>query len=256
MDDLNIPHSGPRAGFASASYRVQRRTSMDASTRRLALLSGGLGGILVLIVGFWSVSGHRDGAIPVIQADRTPLRVKPENPGGMQVSNLNEDFLSGTGDTKVQATAPAPEQPDPKALRAQAVPVKPAPAATITAPPPAPAAVARPAPAPVVARPAVATRPAPVAVVERAEPAPSTGHGPQVQLGALSSEQAAHAEWERLSRRMPGLLARRRPEVARADINGRVYWRLRTAGFQDAAQASNFCEQVRQMGGDCSVAAF
>jgi hypothetical protein len=263
MEQLDIPPGGPRAGLASASYRTQRRSpGMDAGTRRLALISGGLGGALVLIVGFWSMSGHHGGAIPVIQADQTPLRVKPDNPGGQQFA-AGDDILSGSADSRVKAIAPGPEKPDPAALRAQGA-TPPAPAAAPVAPPaaaPSVAAAAPPAPKPV--QQAAKPHPAPPPVVAHAaapvgvHPAAPVGvHGPQVQLASMSSEQAAHEDWERLTRRMPDLLGHRHPAVARTEVNGHVFWRLRTAGFADASQASSFCDHVRAKGGDCSVADF
>jgi cell division septation protein DedD len=248
MDELNIPHGGPRARLG-ASYRVQRRSAIDAGTRRLALISGGLATVLVLIVGLWSASGRHDGPIPVIQADKTPLRVKPDNPGGLQVAGVGDDVIAGSGDTRVQATAPAPEQPDPKALHAQMS--QPRPAATPVSAPLTPA----PSLAPRLPAPPPPPLPRPAAP-SRAEQVTALAKGPQVQLGALSSEQAAREEWDRLTRRMPDLLSRRRPEVARAAVNGHVFWRLRTAGFNDMAQATTFCERVKLKGGDCSVAAF
>ncbi len=88
-DDLSIP---------SPTYRVPRHSrGMDPATRRLALIAGGLGGALLLVVGGWSMIGHRSGAVPVVQADSRPMRVKPDNPGGMQVAGANEDILSGDG---------------------------------------------------------------------------------------------------------------------------------------------------------------
>jgi hypothetical protein len=39
---------------------------MDPATRRLALIAGGLGGALLVIVGGWSVVGHRSGTVPVV----------------------------------------------------------------------------------------------------------------------------------------------------------------------------------------------
>ena len=77
-DDLSIP---------SPTYRIPRhRQGMDPATRRLAMIAGGLGGVLLVVVGGWTLIGHRSTAVPVVQADSRPIRVKPENPGGMQVA--------------------------------------------------------------------------------------------------------------------------------------------------------------------------
>ncbi len=55
---------------------------------------------------------------------------------------------------------------------------------------------------------------------------------------------------------MPSLLASRQPDVTRFEHDGKTFWRLRTGGFSDIAQATQFCEQVRAKGGGCSIAAF
>ncbi len=86
-DDLSIP---------SPTYRIPRhRRGMDPVTRRLALMAGGLGAALLVVVAGPSLIGHRSTSVPVVQADKRPIRVKPENPGGLQVAGANEDILSG-----------------------------------------------------------------------------------------------------------------------------------------------------------------
>ena len=70
-----------------------------------------------MVVGGWSMIGHHSGAVPVVQAESGPIRVKPANPGGMQITGANEDILSGT-DTNGGKLAPPPEVPEPQALRA------------------------------------------------------------------------------------------------------------------------------------------
>jgi hypothetical protein len=120
-DELSIPRS--------PVYRVPRRGGPDPLTRRLMLIAGGLAGALVLIVVAWSSVGHHGGAVPVVQADQRPVRVKPANPGGMQIPGLSAD--AGDSAAAAGTLAPAPETPDPQALARQTPP--PAPAATQSA---------------------------------------------------------------------------------------------------------------------------
>jgi SPOR domain len=111
---------------------------------------------------------------------------------------------------------------------------------------------------PVAKPPTPAAKPAPAkpaAVAAEAHP-PASAHAPTVQLAALSSEQAARNEWQTLSRRMPELMNGRQPIYSRTEREGHTFWRVRTAGFADVAQARTFCEHVRGKGGGCSVADF
>ena len=151
--ELDIPPTG---------HRTRRRSSgLDRGTRRLAIIAGGIGGGLVLIVGAWSLSGHRTHAVPVLEAPNGPVRVKPDNPGGMQVTGADETILSGTSGKESEALAPPPEAPEPKALQAGREAEQPKPAS------PPPTAKASPGPsataAPRVAPPGVLpTKPVPL----------------------------------------------------------------------------------------------
>jgi hypothetical protein len=253
--DIPMPAMGP------ASYRIpRRRQGMDPNTRRLALIAGGIGGVLVLLVGVWSVAGHGHGGVPVIEPDAGPVKVKPDNPGGMKVAGQNDEILSGASDDGKTAMAPPPEAPNPQALKAAEQKAKtmatpPGPAA-----PTAPPAIVSAPPAttpPVQAATAPEPRPAPAKPAAAAKTTPSlAGQGAQVQLAALPSEELARAEWQRLERKMPAVLSGHKPEVTRFERDGKTYWRLRTAGFASAADATRFCDEVKAKGGGCAVASF
>jgi hypothetical protein len=230
---------------------------MDPATQRLALIAGGLGAVLLAVVGGWSMIGHRSTTVPVIQADTRPIRVKPENPGGLQVAGANEDIMSGDSDTNGGKLLPPPEVPAPQALRAPPPP-PPAPRAVVAAPAPAPtqaipAAVPKPAPAAaVVPAPLAAAKPMP----DKQAAAPAAAKATLVQLAAVSSEEAAKSEWQRLEKRMPDLLGHRQPAFSRIDHDGKTLWRVRTGSFGDLSEATVFCERVRAKGTGCSVADF
>jgi len=82
-------------------------------------------------------------------------------------------------------------------------------------------------------------------------------NGPYVaQLAALQSEPAVEQAWRRLSSRAPELFANARMDVQRADLGQRgVYHRVRAGYFADRANATLFCDRIRQMGQDCIVVA-
>ena len=288
----------PMAEF-DTSYRTPRhRPGMDPNTRRLAIIAGGIGGALLVMVGAWSLTGGKSGGgVPVVEADSRPLRVKPDS------AQQGPEIDSPAATTGKQALAPTPEAPKPEALRAaaekaaadklaaekaaeeklaaekaaaeKATAERQIAAAPRAAPPPASAPVAAvPAPVqPVVSapaarppsQPAVLTAPAPQAAAPpppaaRAPaapaPAPAASGSTQVQLAAVTTEQAALSEWSRLEKRMPDVLGGRRPAVVKTERGGKTFYRLRTGGFADTGQASSFCEKVRAKGGVCSVASF
>ena len=247
--DIPMPSMGP------ASYRVPRRPGMDPNTRRLAMIAGGIGGALLLLIGGWEIAGHRHHGVPTIEADQGPVKVKPENPGGMKVAGQNDDILSGASDDGKAQMAPPPETPDPKALKAAEQ--KPAAPRALGTPPSPPSAVASAPPAAIAEAPAPQSKPAPArpAATAKATPAPA-GRGAAVQLAALASEEQARAEWERLEHKMPSLLGGRKPEVSRIEHDGKTFWRLRTGGFASAADATSFCEKIKAKGAGCAVAVF
>lgn len=280
----------PMAEF-DTSYRTPRhRSGMDPNTKRLAVIAGGIGAALVVMVGAWSLTGGKSGGgIPVVEADSRPLRVKPD--ATQQGPEIDSPTPAGK-----QALAPTPEAPKPEALRAaaekaaaeklaaekaaadklaaeKAAAEKAAAERTQVAAAPPPAA-AQPPVQPVVSapaarppsQPAVLTAPAPQVQAPppppartpaaAPAPAPAAAGGTQVQLAAVTSEQAALSEWSRLEKRMPEVLGGRRPAVVKTERDGKTFYRLRTGGFTDAGQASSFCEKVRAKGGVCSVASF
>lgn len=255
MADISIPHAatGPAVNPARSSfthsYRA-RRTGMDTTTRRLFMAASALGLVLLAGMGVWTFGGHRAAGIPVIEADTRPLRVKPENAGGMTVVGANDQVMGGhgDGDGATGDLAPEAERPDPQALRAQrAVAAAPA-SSPATANPPAPAVT----PAAVPGAGIIVPTPA-VVRPQAAAPAPAGGPA-MVQIAALDSEAGATAEWQRLAHKVPDLLGDRKPTIIRADRDGKVFWRVRTGGFADTAAAAEFCRKMRGKGIGCSIA--
>ena len=237
--DLNI--SSP-PGFASGpSYRPQAR-GRGAGSTRLLLAGGGAAALLVVGIASWGLTGGEAPVPPVIEADPRPLRVKPENAGGLQVAGTEEQAVSPAGNRRY-GLAPAAEAPAPLALRAQLGAGRPA--SELSEPAPVAAA---PTPQVVTASPAAAVAPAP-----RPAPPPS---GAAVQLAAVASEDVAKQEWQRLSKRMPDLLGDRAPVIQRLERDGRIIWRLRTGGFADTAEATSFCVRLRAKGLACTIGSF
>ena len=184
----------------------------------------------------------------------------------------------------VQAAAPA-VAPNPAAasIASALPPVTPAAPAVVEKP--APAAVARTAPVETkqqpkqaTATPAITPAPAPAQAAKPATSALAMAHpqaapatapaphvapaaagsvkGPMIQLAAVGSEQAAQAEWARLTKKFPEVLGTRKPVFSKVERDGRTFWRIRTAGFPDANAAKGACDKLRAQGAPgCTVSA-
>jgi len=181
---------------------------------------------LGIIVGgiFWlgnrgGPEGRGDGE--VIAAPEGDYKVKPSDPGGMNVA--------GEGDTAYAASEGAQPRGN---INPNAVPEQP-----VTRPAPQPAQQqARPqAPAP-------QPRPAP------APPAAPAAGGVTIQLGAFSSQAGATRAWTGLAGRFR-YLAPLSHSVVAAQVGGRAVYRLRASG----AGAADVCRRLRVAGEDCSV---
>ncbi|TLU72466.1 SPOR domain-containing protein [Lichenicoccus roseus] len=251
------------------------REAMDPATRRLAIIAGGIGLLLAILVGGWAFGGRHAGSIPVIEAAAGPVRLKPVDAGGMQALGAQAPPpVNGNGR---EALAPGPEAPRPEALQAEvdaarraadqgsgdAVAAPPkvsrqSPAAT-TPPPILPGAPDKASEQPAPAR-DLRTDVLPAPAAGSASTGGASG-GIAIQLAAVDSHDAAQAEWKRLSGRHPGLFTPeidggKTPEVLRADRDGHAIYRLRMRGFGSQAAALSFCRQARAQDVACTVADF
>ncbi len=230
MSDMMVP-----------SYRVQRDPS-GVPWRMLAVAGGMLAVVAVGAGGYWAFQSSGGGSIPVVEADPRPFKVRPDDPGGLRVPNQNALVLERPGNRQSAAqtgrpagVVPETEAPNLDLLRAAVAPPP------VVAPQPVPrevqlpdlAAISEAAPQP-AAEPAAAP-----------EPAPRTGRV-MVQLAAVTSEEGARSEFERISRRVPDLFEGLTPVVQRLDRDGQIpLFRVRARGFNDQDSARQFCEALR-----------
>ena len=247
--------------FDTADTYPERRTTRRG--RRFVAIAvamvafGGFAGLIYYAYSKGREAGSSSVA-PIIRASDGPTKVRPDQPGGMQVPNQDKEVYSrvspnqSTG-PRVENLLPPPEQPLPRtALRqvpepptghilgpATAPPLPPPPPIanlgappapeTVPTPPPAPpapppttAAAPRPQSPPPAAAPPARTAPPPPAAAQTAAVAPAAGTpaagGYRVQIVALRSEQLALAEWEKLKKANPDLFNGLSPNVVRADL--------------------------------------
>lgn len=193
------------------------------SARRMlaALLVVLVAAIIIAGTFFWL--GRRDavvsGAPELIRAQPGPYKVKPENPGGLDVAGESETaFKTSAGeDTDAQLDLEAvPEQP--------------------------------------VARPKLASKTEPKRLPpnEKREPDPETppagGAGSVIQLGAYRSAAQAQRGWDALSARFPTLSSMNKIIVP---FSGGYRLRAGAASPDEARQA---CQALRVAGENCFVA--
>ena len=195
----------------------------------------GLIAIAVIVGGlFWLGNRNRgDANGEVIAAPQGDYKVRPDQPGGMNVA--------GEGDTAYAASEGAVPQGRLNTNAVAEAPVARPPQAPAQRPA-APAQAQRPAaPAPTVRPPAPAPAP------PRPQPAPAAS-GATIQLGAFSSQAAANNAWRALSGRFR-YLAPLGHSIVPVQSGGRTLYRLRASG----ADAAGICRRLEIAGDDCAV---
>jgi cell division septation protein DedD len=198
---------------------------------------------------------------PLIKADPEPVKLRPEEPGGMEVPNRDKLVyrrLEGLAEPPtVEKLLPEPEEPlPPPTAKPKPIPEPESPpvvaaetasssgmAATTAEPPAAPDERKMPAAAP----PPADHPPSPV---KAAEPASVY----QVQLVAVRKREQAEGMWDKLKSKYPGVFAKLEPEIARADLGNKgVLYRLRAGPLDSEAAARSLCADLKRRKVDCLV---
>ncbi|MBV8508177.1 MAG: SPOR domain-containing protein [Alphaproteobacteria bacterium] len=188
--------------------------------------------------------------VPLIRAEERPTKVKPENPGGMEVPDRDKLIYTQKRAT-VEHLLPPPEKPMPR-------PTGPSAAAPSASPQPplttAAAGPANPAPQAQLQQPA-GKLPAKAASVAGAAAKPAAAQqagGARIQLASVRSEEAAHEEWDRIRRANPDLLGGVSATPVRADLGEKgVFYRLQTAPMADA---DRICGELKRRNIGCIIA--
>jgi hypothetical protein len=194
--------------------------------------------------------GSNDTDVPLIRADERPTKVKPDNPGGMEIPDRDK-LIYTQKHPAVEHLLPPPEKPLPRPMASPS-----SPAAPSVEPPPAPAAAAvQPAqPQPLTSKPSdkLPSAPATAAKSTAAPEAPASVHGTRLQLGSVRSEEAARREWERLKRTNADLLASVSATPTRADLGEKgVFYRIQTGPLADA---DRICSELKRRNVGCIIA--
>lgn len=209
-----------------------------------------------------------DGNVPLIRADQRPIKIKPDQPGGMEVPDRDKlVFSEKSGGPPVERLLPPAERPEPL----------PTPKQALAAPPPVPAgpvistSPTAPAETGPIIRPAndasaqgrpVAANPSPAkpavaaksAAAVTATPAAATAGGIRVQLGSLRSPEAARDEWQRLKRINSDLLGKLTAVAVRAEVPDKgTYYRVEAGPLADGAAASQLCGELKKRNLGCTI---
>ena len=212
----------------------------------------------------WGVGDEGSVELPVVRAETGPEKVKPEDPGGLQVPYQDQlvlDRRSEEGTVRVERLLPPPEVPLPVApAGGESESVAPAPdiaeiePAAAPDPDPVPAAPdpspepAAPDPSPVPTAPAAAAEPA--AAPQVAEVVGSF----VLQLASLKTSESAEREWTRLKTAFPDLLSGLLLFIQAAEVEklGQIH-RLRIGTFPTRSTAADLCAELKKRKQDCFI---
>jgi len=199
--------------------------AISARKMLVALMLVLLAAAIVAGTMFWL--GRQDpapgGAPQLIKAEPGPYKVKPNDPGGLDVA----------GDSETAYSTSAGEDPD-AALDVRKLPQE------MT---PLPVETEQPAAAPKKIPPNEKKEPVPAEAAAAAAPS-----GPTVQLGAYASTVKAETAWKLLSGRFPEVAALQKVIVT-ANVNGKPVHRLRASGSSDQTKAA--CAALKAAGENC-----
>ncbi len=220
---------------------VDEEYSEGPSIVRVIILAAiGLAVIAAAIFGFYWFRGHQsaDGNGALIAAQEGDYKVKPDDPGGLNVTGEGDTAIatsdgSSTGNASINLGA-VPEAPVDGTKVAPSNPATSGSAKTVAA-------------VPVSGGKLGTTTPAkPVAA------ATAGAASGLIQLGSFPSEAEANAAWAKKTKRF-GYIASLGKSVQKAEVNGRTVYRLRiNAG--SAGQAAEMCGKLKVAGEDCFVA--
>ena len=222
----------------------------------MGLFSGGLW--------FAYVQGKRhagddagSGGVPLIRADERPTKVKPEQPGGMEIPDRDKLIYNPTHPV-VEHLLPPPEKP-------MARPTPPTPSQTEAArsstgtTPPASGTPENPSAATQMAQPQQQAAASPSKSAQApprpSKPAAAQAAGTRLQLGSLRSEDAARQEWERIKRKNSDLLGSLSATPVRADLGDKgIYYRIQAGPIADPAAAERICGELKLRSIGCILA--
>ena len=257
LEPLGAPQ-GSRVPYRRIKRRGHRGLALALALAVMALCAG------AIWVAYELKRAPEPGAhAPLIQADNQPVKIKPGDPGGMEIPNRDRLVFNQKGDGVPEHVLAPPEAPMPRpAPEPPAAPPKPqssavqppaqSPAPPAASAPPASAAPSAPA-SPGDARAAPAPSPQQQsAVVPPPVPAPANGKGFRLQVASVKTEDGAKQEGERIRRQNADILGALSYRAERVDLGERgVFFRVQIGPIADGSEAERICGALRSRNVGC-----
>lgn len=219
------------------------------------------------------------GAPPVIVAEKGPIRVEPENPGGVTVPDqdklIYERIAGSSAEPTESGLAAPPETPqdipasepvggEAATLEAGAVPIESPGAAeegdTALAVDDGAAPSAEQVEAEKAAKEQAAALTSQIEAIDpgaadaAAVTASATAGAFVVQIGAFKQDAEAAGQWQAFKKRNSDLTSALKPDIKRVDLGNKgVWYRLRVGPFETKQNAVAFCEVLKTRGAQCNV---
>jgi len=264
-------------------YLSQFRPQVSEEKAENNLLYWAIGGLVLVLVagvgGFFYFYGPQDSAAEIfeIRPTPTPVKVRPENPGGLQIAGTDKVIYDRTSAHKAevmeklfpepeQPVAPPPEQvlsveemmpPVPQeieeisaAIEPEAVSVPVAETREVVEEPVAPAIQDQPVAAPQETKPIEAVEPEPVVVPA---PKPTTPKDAwRAQLLSSSSEAKVEKAWKGILKKHKALLSDMPYQIVPVVIPGKgTFYRLQVGSFNSADQVRELCAKLKKQKQEC-----
>lgn len=205
------------------------------------LLAFGLFAGVVWIAYEEGVKSGTEAILPIVRAEKTPIKVRPEKPGGMAVP-FQDKLVYGQlaekdpGQSETTQLLPPPEEPvaPPEAEKA---PPKTELLEQMESEATAPETKNAPKPEPV-----------------RAAPSPPGEKSVRIQIASMRSEAQAKAQWERVQKAERDLLGVLTLHVERVDLGKKgVFFRVQAGPLSGPEAAKKLCARLQQRELGCLV---
>ncbi|MDR2902004.1 MAG: SPOR domain-containing protein [Lactobacillales bacterium] len=255
-----------RFGFSPTDEDLPEK-SLSSMKFHIIALSIFIGALLVVIAGFlfFGEEPEQPEEMVMITASSSPVKVRPEQPGGLQIPDQEKmiydrirtdnvpvkveklfpepekpimpDTLTVRGREEIIPEAPMIEAPKPQVVPIVAAPIE----KPVAAPAPVKPEAAKPAPKPA---PVTSTTAKPVVTV--------IADSWKVQLLSSSNKSLVEKEWPKILQKNKALLSNMPHEIKKVDIQGRgTFYRLRVGNFKTKEQANTLCQKLKAAKQEC-----